>query len=144
LLSVHFTAASREAAPPALGKAHVNNHLCDNVTWRAARKPEWLSTSSIYKVQTRPLVREGVPHKQGCNCQTVIINIWSWPPDWARHQDLLTDWLSVAMWLWLWLWLWDLFSLYLILEQKFLTDKGPRTVELRGKTLHQDSGAEAL
>jgi hypothetical protein len=23
---------------------------------------------------------------------------------WARQQDILTDWPSVAMWLWLWLW----------------------------------------
>jgi hypothetical protein len=62
--------------------------------------------SSIYKRQTRPLVREGAPQKQYRNCQTVI-NIWSWAPDGARHQDLLTDWLtdwqSVAMWLWLYL-----------------------------------------
>jgi hypothetical protein len=48
--------------------------------------------SSIYKRQTHPLVREGAP----------VINIWSWGPDGARHQDLLTDWQSVVMWLWLW------------------------------------------
>jgi hypothetical protein len=55
--------------------------------------------SSIYKWQTRPLVREGAPQKQDRNCQRVI-NIWSWGSDGARHQDLLTDWPSVAMWLW--------------------------------------------
>jgi hypothetical protein len=33
-------------------------------------------TSSIYKRQTRPLVREGAPQKQDRNCQR-IINIWS-------------------------------------------------------------------
>jgi hypothetical protein len=27
------------------------------------------------------------------------IDIWSWAPDGARNQDLLTDWPSVAMWL---------------------------------------------
>jgi hypothetical protein len=32
--------------------------------------------SSIYKRQTRPLVREGAPQKQDRNCQTAI-NIWS-------------------------------------------------------------------
>jgi hypothetical protein len=47
-----------------------------------------------------PLVREGAPQKQDPNCQTVI-NIWSRAPDGARHQDLVTDWPSVAMWLWL-------------------------------------------
>jgi hypothetical protein len=30
-----------------------------------------------------------------------LINIWLWAADWARHQDLLIDWPSVAMWLWL-------------------------------------------
>jgi hypothetical protein len=29
------------------------------------------------------------------------IHIWSWAPDGARYQDLLTDWPSVAMWIWL-------------------------------------------
>jgi hypothetical protein len=58
--------------------------------------------SSIYKRQTHPLVREGAPQKQDRNCQTAI-NIWSWAPDGDRHQDLVTDWVSVAMWLWLWL-----------------------------------------
>jgi hypothetical protein len=33
----------------------------------------WLArASSIYKRQTRPLVREGAPQKQDPNCQTVI------------------------------------------------------------------------
>jgi hypothetical protein len=38
---------------------------------RASRNCKW---------QTRPLVREGAPHKQTCNCLTVI-HIWSWAPD---------------------------------------------------------------
>jgi hypothetical protein len=66
------------------------------------RKTTLARASSIYKRQTRPLVREGASRKQDCNCQKVI-NIWSWAPDGARHQDLLIDWPSVAMWLWLWL-----------------------------------------
>jgi hypothetical protein len=41
------------------------------------------------------------PEKQDRNCLTVI-NIWLWAPDGVRHQDVLTDWPSVAMWLWLW------------------------------------------
>jgi hypothetical protein len=52
--------------------------------------------SSIYKRQNRPLVRGGAPEKQDRDCQRVI-NIWSWSPDGARHQDLLIDWPSVAM-----------------------------------------------
>jgi hypothetical protein len=47
-------------------------------------------TSGTYKRQIRPLVREGAPRKQERNCQTEI-NIWSWAPDGARYQDLLTD-----------------------------------------------------
>jgi hypothetical protein len=54
--------------------------------------------SSIYKRQTCPLVRGGAPQKEDCNCQRVI-NIWSWAPDVARHQDLLIDWPSIAIWL---------------------------------------------
>jgi hypothetical protein len=68
------------------------------------RKTALARASSIYKLQTRFLVREGAPQKQDRNCQTAI-NIWLWAPDGARHQDLRTDWPSVAMWLWLWLWL---------------------------------------
>jgi hypothetical protein len=54
------------------------------------RKTALARASNIYKRQIRPFVREGVAQKQDCNCQTVI-NIWSWAPDGARHQDLLTD-----------------------------------------------------
>jgi hypothetical protein len=57
------------------------------------RKTALARASSIYKRQTRPLVREGAPQRQDRNCQT-IINIWSWAP-------LLTDRPLVAMWLWL-------------------------------------------
>jgi hypothetical protein len=42
------------------------------------------------------LSSERAPHKNS-TCQTVI-NIWSWTPYGARHQDLLTVWPSVAMW----------------------------------------------
>jgi hypothetical protein len=58
------------------------------------RKTALARASSIYKRQTRLLVREGAPQKQDRNCQTVI-NILSWAPDGARYQDLLTDWLTV-------------------------------------------------
>jgi hypothetical protein len=60
------------------------------------------SASTIYKRQTRPLVRESALEKQDLNCQRVI-NIWSWTPDGARHQHLLIDCPSVVMWLWIWL-----------------------------------------
>jgi hypothetical protein len=63
---------------------------------RTPRKTKLARASSIYKRQTRPLVREGATQKQDRNCQT-IINIWSWAPDGARHQDLLVDRPSVAM-----------------------------------------------
>jgi hypothetical protein len=43
------------------------------------RRTALATASSIYKIQTRPLVREGVPYKQNRNCQTVI-NIWSQAP----------------------------------------------------------------
>jgi hypothetical protein len=62
------------------------------------RKTALAKTSSIYKRQTHPLVREGAPQKEDGNCQRVICS-WSWAPDGARRQDLLIDWPSVAMWL---------------------------------------------
>jgi hypothetical protein len=47
------------------------------------------------KGQTCPLVRMGALQRQDPYCQAVI-NIWSWAPDGARHQDWLTDWLTVS------------------------------------------------
>jgi hypothetical protein len=63
----------------------------------------WQGTAAYTK--DRPVLssERASPQKQDRNCQTVI-HIWSWVLDWARHQDLLTDWPSVAKWLWLWLW----------------------------------------
>jgi hypothetical protein len=48
--------------------------------------------SSIYKTQTRPLVREGAPQKQDCNCRTVKM---------SGHEphmglDIKCDWLTVS------------------------------------------------
>jgi hypothetical protein len=60
--------------------------------WTSFTLWQWLPTADndSDKRQTRPLVREGAPQKQDCNCQT-IINIWSWAPDGVRHQEVLTD-----------------------------------------------------
>jgi hypothetical protein len=69
---------------------------------RLYHPPPYKYNRSGRKWQTRPLVREGAPYGQNCNFQWKI-NIWSWAPDGARHQDRQTDWLSVAKWLWLWL-----------------------------------------
>jgi hypothetical protein len=60
------------------------------------RKTRLARVSSIYKKETCPLVREGAPQEQDRNCQRVLNG--------ARHQDLLIDCPSVAMWLSLWLW----------------------------------------
>jgi hypothetical protein len=46
---------------------------------------------SIYRRQTRPLVREGAPQKQDHTCHTVI-NIWSWA---QMGLDTKTYWLTV-------------------------------------------------
>jgi hypothetical protein len=61
------------------------------------RKTTLARASSTYKRQTRPCVREA-PHKN-----KTVTATQSWAPDGARHQELLTNWPSVAMWLWLWL-----------------------------------------
>jgi hypothetical protein len=44
------------------------------------RKTALARASSNCKRQIRPLVREGAPNQQTCNCQT-IIKIWSLAPD---------------------------------------------------------------
>jgi hypothetical protein len=64
---------------------------------RARERLRWQGPAAYIK-DTRPLVREGAPQKQDRNCQ-IVIDIWSWAPHGARHQDLLTEWPSVAMWL---------------------------------------------
>jgi hypothetical protein len=68
---------------------------------RTRERLRWRGPAAYIR-QTRALVREGAPQKKDRNCQTVI-NIWSWDPDGAHHEDLLIDWPSVAMWLWIWL-----------------------------------------
>jgi hypothetical protein len=45
------------------------------------------------KRQTRLLVTEGARIGRDRNFQTVK-NFWSWVPDGARHQDIMTDWLT--------------------------------------------------
>jgi hypothetical protein len=71
-----------------------------------ARCQEWpcrlIAGSKLLLCSALLCSAEKVPQKQDRNCHTVI-NIWSWAPDGAWHQDILTDWPSVAMWLWLWL-----------------------------------------
>jgi hypothetical protein len=60
---------------------------------RGTRTREWLHwRDPVAIVNDRPVLSsERAPHKRkDRNCQTAI-NIWSWAPDGARHQDLLTD-----------------------------------------------------
>jgi hypothetical protein len=99
------------------------------------RKTMLTRASSIYKRQTRPLVREGASETQDRNCQRVI-NIWSWAPDGARHQDLLIDWQSVAMWLWLWLMREDPFGGGV---EYLHRDPASRTRRRKGKSQNWDS-----
>jgi hypothetical protein len=79
------------------GRRKGKSQIWDSKIWSRVprdsdpRKTALARASSIYKRQTRPLIREGAPQKQDRNCQ-----YWSWAPDGARHQDLLTDWLTVS------------------------------------------------
>jgi hypothetical protein len=53
----------------------------------------------LTKTSDRPdLSSEGAPdiEKKSSNSQ-IVINIWSWAPDGAGHQDRLTDWPSVVI-----------------------------------------------
>jgi hypothetical protein len=52
---------------------------------------EWVGEGQKHIQKTDPFSRQRVrPTKQDRNCHKVI-NIWSWAPDGARHQDLLID-----------------------------------------------------
>jgi hypothetical protein len=68
------------------------SQICDSTIWSRVsrdsdpRKTALATASSIYKRQTRPLVREGAPQKQDRNYQTVI-NVW---------PSRLTYWLTVS------------------------------------------------
>jgi hypothetical protein len=64
------------------------------------RKAALARASSIYKRHTASRKR-GRPTENKPVTVKRVINIWSWAPDGARHQDLPTDWPSVTMWLWL-------------------------------------------
>jgi hypothetical protein len=62
----------------------------------ATRTIEWLHC----KLQTRPLVREGAPHRKfqtATSRQEIISGRKSHKG--AQYQDILTDWLSVVKWL---------------------------------------------
>jgi hypothetical protein len=59
---------------------------------RTRERLRWQGPAAYTK--NRP-VREGATQKQDRNCLTVM-NIWWWAPDGARHQDWLTDWLTVS------------------------------------------------
>jgi hypothetical protein len=57
---------------------------------------KWLKMQTLIdNRQTLPLVRKGTPQRHNINRQTVT-NIWSWEPEAAQHQDIL----SVITWLW--------------------------------------------
>jgi hypothetical protein len=75
------------------------SQIWDSKIWSRAprdsdpRKTTMARTSSLYKKQTRPLVREGASEKQVRNCQRVI-NIWSWLTDCltvSRNVSLTSD-----------------------------------------------------
>jgi hypothetical protein len=91
------------------GREYQGTRIRESLRWQGP---------AAYAKERPVLSSERAPHKkQDRNCHTVI-NIWSWAPDGARHQGLLTDCPSVAMWLWLWL-LSSLYNLQLLLGNKF-------------------------
>jgi hypothetical protein len=62
--------------------------------------------SAAHKKDRPVLSSERAPHKNKTVTVTQVIIIWSWAPDGARYQDILTDWLTVSRnvtltWLWL-------------------------------------------
>jgi hypothetical protein len=72
-------------------KSETVKYGCESKGTRTQERLRWQGPAAYKK--SNPLVREGVPQKPDHNCRAVI-NIWSWAPDGAWHQDLLIDWLS--------------------------------------------------
>jgi hypothetical protein len=73
---------------------HIDSYLVMSPRWGSTpRLTDWLAVSRNVTSTWTWGHREGAPQKQNLNCQE-IINIWSWAPDGARHQDWLTDWLT--------------------------------------------------
>jgi hypothetical protein len=76
-------------------------------TVKYGHESKWLGHEKDYAVEGQHYIQKtdpsscqrGAPEKQDRNCQRVI-NIWLCVLDEARHQDLLIDWPSIAMWLW--------------------------------------------
>jgi hypothetical protein len=57
----------------------------------------WLVNDAHWKIQTRPLVKEGVLHDEESTRETKEhVKSGHGPQRAARHQDILADWPSVA------------------------------------------------
>jgi hypothetical protein len=64
----------------------------------AANLLHWTEAVQVTKTNDRPdLTSEGAPDIEKNSNSQIVINIWSWAPDGARHQDRLTDWSSVVI-----------------------------------------------
>jgi hypothetical protein len=72
---------------------------CESQGTRAWERLRWQGPTACTN-NRHVFSSERSPHKNK-TVTVKLINIWSWAPDGARRQDLLTDWPSVAMWLWL-------------------------------------------
>jgi hypothetical protein len=68
--------------PSRLGESRIwDSKIWSRVPWDSdPRMTALVGTGSSCKWQTRPLIREGMPHQQTCNC-LAIIKVWSWAPD---------------------------------------------------------------
>jgi hypothetical protein len=70
---------------------------------------DWLSAVNLLWLWLCqwPLVREVAPQRQDNKFQTKTLRketvSGQTSTKWARHHDILTDWLSAVKWLWLWL-----------------------------------------
>jgi hypothetical protein len=67
---------------------------------RTRERLRWRGLAA-YTKDRAVLSSERAPHKIKTVTVKELQNIWSWAPDGAQHQDLLTVWPSVATWLWL-------------------------------------------
>jgi hypothetical protein len=84
-------------------KSETVKYVRDSQGTRTRERLRWQGPA-VFTSKYRPvLLSERAPDKNKTVTVKGLKKIWLWAPDGARHQELLTDWPSVAMWLWLWL-----------------------------------------
>jgi hypothetical protein len=81
---------------PCMYCIYINRVTCKmgrkkNWRWTVTADSDWQETDVTYRQRGRPTVTRQQNSDR--------FNVWSQVPQWARHQDVLTDWPLVVTWL---------------------------------------------